>query len=159
MLRRRTIAAAPQRSASATWQVISELVTETVAVSSALSRADAEQAMLTAAPAGRALVAGGHLDQRPVTLVAGSVHCEITTVSGEQALHLEENRNPVPGAAGATEFTVYLPAPEPLQTVVADAVAGHPALSDAEPPAHTSSRTRTTGSLVDLTALRREFRP
>jgi hypothetical protein len=42
-----------------------------------------------------------------VTLVAGGVHCEITTISGTAAVTAEENLNPVPGAAGADSYTVH----------------------------------------------------
>ena len=111
MLRNRTIAASPVRSASATWQVITGLVADTIATSAALSRSEAEQAMSVAASAGRMLIAGGHLDQHPLTLVAGLVHCRISTVSGTAALTAEENLNPVPGAAAAKTFTIYLPIP------------------------------------------------
>ncbi len=52
MLRYRTVAAAPVRSASATWRVITQLVADTVAASAAISRADAEQAMAAAARPG-----------------------------------------------------------------------------------------------------------
>jgi hypothetical protein len=154
MLRHRTIAASPQRSASATWQVITELVAGTIATSAHLSRADAEQAMAVAAPVGRMLVAGGHLDRHPVTLVAGAVHCEITTISGTAALTAEENLNPIPGAAGAATYTIYLPTPDPLQAAVAAVVAGHDRLSDAESPA-ARSQSASAGPLIDAEALRK----
>ena len=121
------------RSASATWQVITDLVADTIATSASLSRAEAEQAMSAAAPAGRMLIAGGHLDHHPLVLVVGLVHCEITTVSGTAALTAEENLTPIPGAAGADTFTIYLPSPKPLEKEVAAAVAGHAHLSDAVP--------------------------
>jgi hypothetical protein len=155
MLRYRTVTAAPVRSASATWRVITELVAETVAASAALSRADTEQAMAVAAPAGRMLVAGGHLDRHPLTLIAGLVHCEITTVSGTAALTAEENLNPVPGTASAATYTIYLPTPDPLAAVVGDAVAGHPRLSDDRPPAPETRAATGTGPLIDLDAVRK----
>ena len=155
MRRYRTVAAAPVRSASAAWQVITGLVADTVATSGALSRSDAEQAMAAAAPAGRMLIAGGHLDRHPLTLIAGLVHCEITTVSGTAALTAEENLNPVPGAAGADDYTVHLPAPYPLAAVVADAVAGNPRLSDAPPPAPEARAATGTGPLIDMDAVRK----
>ena len=155
MQRYRTVAAAPQRSASATWQVITDLVADTIAASAALSRSDAEQAMAIAAPAGRMLIAGGHLDRHPLTLVAGQVHCEITTASGTAALTAEENLNPVPGAASATTYTLHLPAPDPLAAVVAAAVAGHPRLSDAAPSAPEARGAGGAGPLIDLGALRK----
>ena len=154
MLRSRTIAASPVRSASATWQVITGLVADTIATSAALSRSEAEQAMLVAAPAGRMLIAGGHLDQHPLTLVAGLVHCQISTVSGTAALTAEENLNPVPGATSAEAFTIYLPCPDPLGPVVSAAVAGHGRLSDAIPPAEAKT-TAGSAPLIDTDALRK----
>lgn len=153
MLRRRTIAASPRRSASVTWQVITDLVADTIARSSSLSRADAEQAMAVAAPAGRMLIAGGHLDRHPLTLVASAVHCEITTISGTTALTAEENLNPIPGVAEATTYTIHLPSPEPLRAAVAAAVAGHDRLSDAAPRPVEAAATGA-GPLIDTDALR-----
>jgi hypothetical protein len=155
MLRYRTVAAAPQRSASAAWQVITDLVADTIAMSGALSRSDAEQAMAAAASAGRMLIAGGHLDRHPLTLIAGLVHCEITTVSGTAALTSEENLNPVPGAASAATYAIHLPAPNPLAAVVADAVARHPRLSAAQPPAPATGEAAGPGPLIDLDAVRK----
>ena len=154
MLRYRTIAAAPVRSASVTWQVITGLVADTIATSAALSRSEAEQAMSVAAPAGRMLIAGGHLDRHPLTLVAGLVRCEITTVSGTAALTAEESLNPVPGAAAAETFTIYLPSPDPLGPVVSAAAAGHARLSDAAPPTE-SPAAASTEPIIDLGALRK----
>jgi hypothetical protein len=147
------VAASPVRSASATWTVIAELVVDTVAQSSSLSRDEAVQAMTAAEAVGRMLIAGGHLHKHPITLVAGKVHCEITTVSGSAALTLEENLNPVPGAAGADDFTIYLPSPAPLQEQVKAAADGHARLSAAAPPAAETKAT-SSGSLIDLEALR-----
>ncbi|WP_208636047.1 hypothetical protein [Amycolatopsis thailandensis] len=142
------------RSASATWRVIADLVADTVARSTSLSRDEAVQAMSVAEAVGRMLVAGGHLQKHPITLVAGQVHCEITTVSGTAALTLEENLNPIPGAAGADDFTVYLPSPAPLQEQVTAAAGGHDRLSDAAPPA-TETKTASSAPLIDREALRR----
>ena len=155
MLRRRTIAAAPVRSASATWQVITDLIADTVAVAPACDRNEVEAAMTAAAAAGRMLVAGGYLDRHPVVLVAGTVHCEITTVSGADALDHDENLNVIPGAVAATTFTVYLPAPEPLEKFVADAVALHARLSDATAPIEPPTTATSGASLVDTEALRK----
>jgi hypothetical protein len=155
MLRYRTITASPLRGASATWQVISDLVADTVAASTALSRSDAEQAMATAAPVGRMLIAGGHLDRHPLILIAGLVHCEISTVSGTAALTAEENLNPVPGAADAETFTVHLPTPEPLAAAVSAAVAGHAHLSDTVPATPESRTAAGSAPLIDLDALRK----
>jgi hypothetical protein len=154
MLRSRTILAAPIRSASTAWQVISNLVADTIAVSAVCTRDEAETAMKIAAPAGRMLIAGGHMDRMPLVLVAGAVYCEITTISGTAALHTKENLNVIPGAATAETFTVYLPAPDVLATVVTEAAAGHPRLSAGTPPEPDQS-TAKVATLVDLDALRK----
>jgi hypothetical protein len=134
--------------------VIADLVADTVAQASALSRDDAEQAMSSAEAVGRMLIAAGHLQQHPVTLIAGTVYCEITTVSGTAALTLEENLNPIPGAAGADDFTIHLPSPDPLQEQVKAAADGHARLSNAVPPAP-DTRAASSGPLIDRDALRR----
>lgn len=154
MLRSRLIAAAPVRSASATWQVISDLIADTIAVSATCTRDEAEAAMKAAAPAGRMLVAGGHTDRMPLVLVAGLVHCEITTISGTAALRTEENLNVIPGAASADSFTIYLPTPDVLATVVAEAAGGHPRLSAGTPPVP-GQATAKAAPLVDVDQLRK----
>ena len=86
------------------------------------------------------------------------MYCEITTVSGTAALTHEENRNPIPGAASADSFTVYLPSPAPLQDMVAAAAAGHPRLSDAAPSALQAAAAREatrSGPVLDPAALQR----
>ena len=142
------------RSASDTWDVVSQLVIDTIAVSASVTEKDAEAAMHAAAPVGRMLIAGGHLDRTPVVLIAGAVHCEITTVSGTSALRTEENLNPIPGAATATTFTIYLPTPEPLTGLVATVAATHPRLSAEVPPAP-EQQSRVGASLIDTEALRK----
>ncbi|WP_217494692.1 hypothetical protein [Frankia sp. CgS1] len=146
------MAASPVRSASGTWTVITNLVADTVAQAPALSRDEALEAMAAAEAVGRMLIAAGHLNKHAIILVAGKVHCEITTVSGTAALTAEENLNAVPGAAGATEFTIYLPSPTPLQQQVSAAADRHPRLSTAVPPSEAQSE--NAGPLVDLEALR-----
>jgi len=111
--------------------------------------------MQAAAPAGHILIAGGHLDRLPLVLIAGTVHCEITTISGTPALRAEENLNAIPGAAAATTFTIHLPAPDPLKQVVADAVAGHARLSHEEPPVPEKNASSSSATLVDAAALRK----
>ncbi|WP_228803757.1 hypothetical protein [Nocardia higoensis] len=142
------------RTASATWTVIAELVADTVAQSSSLSRDEVEKAMAVAEAVGRMLIAGGHLHKHPITLVAGKVHCEITTVSGTAALALAENLAPIPGAADADEFTIHLPSPAPLQEQVKAAATGHARLSDAAPPA-SETKAASSGPLIDREAIRR----
>lgn len=157
MLRSREVAAAPVRSASETWTVIATLVADTIERSSSLTRAEAEHAVQAAAPVGRMLVAAGHLDRHPLTLIAGTVHCQITTVSGTAALTLQENLNPIPGATSAEDFTLYLPTPPPLECLVQAAADGHRRLSADSPPKAPQPTQAAAGSgpLIDRDALRR----
>ena len=157
MQRLRQIGAAPRRSASEAWSVISALVVETLERSPVITADDVAAAMDCAAPAGRMLIAGGHLDRHAVVVAADPVDLSITTVSGTAALTLEENLAPVPGGATATDWMVYLPAPEPLAAVVRSAVAGAAHLRAGDPAgAAVKAATRTAGAgLVDLQALAR----
>jgi hypothetical protein len=158
MLRRhRDIAAAPSRSATATWQAITDLVADTLDRSPHIDRADVESVMATAAAVGRPLVAGGHLDHHPLILVADPVHCTIGTISGTGALSLEENFNPIPGGGQATGFTLHLPTPDPLEAVVRATAERSPHLSADPPPEPATNAEARDGdipaSLLDLEAL------
>ena len=157
MLRHRTLAAAPARDTSDTWRALGGLVTNSLERSSQIEAADVEQALEAAAGVGRILIAGGHLETHPFTVIAGTMHLRITTCSGVAATSLEENLNPVPGCAGATEWTIYIPSVEPLGSLVQSAAAEHPNLSAAEPPTdelttESSAAKRTT--FLDEDALR-----
>jgi hypothetical protein len=157
--RHRDIGAAPSRSATAAWQAITDLVVDTLDRSPHIDRADVESVMAIAAAVGRPLVAGGHLDQHPLTLVADPVHCTIRTVSGTAALSLEENLNPIPGGGQATGFTLHLPTPDPLEDVVRAAAERSPHLS-ADPPPDLATHVeagdgKVQDGLVDLEALAR----
>jgi hypothetical protein len=153
--RHRDVAAAPRRPATATWQAITDLVADTLDRSPHLTRADVEGVLLTARIAGLPLVAGGHLDKHPITLVAGAVNCTIGTVSGTAALSLEENLSPIPGGASAIEFTLHLPTPDPLEDLVRTTAQRSRHLS-AEPPAPADPRqVSDQRQLVDFEALAR----
>ncbi len=137
----REIATAPVRSADQTWTVISALVRDTLTRSASIPAADVDAALTAAATVGRPLIAGGHLNNHPVVLVTDDLQLSITTVSGTKAFAVEENLNPVPGAARATQWTLHLPAPDPLGSLVAVAVTGVAHLS--VEPAPTTPGTQT----------------
>lgn len=155
MQRHRDIAAAPCRASAATWQVITDLVADTLDRSPHLARADVETVMLTARIAGLPLVAGGHLDTHPITLVAGSVNCTIGTVSGRAALSLEENLSPIPGATAATGFTVHLPVTDPLTDLIRATARRSPHLSAGPPDPQAGQGDGGLRDLVDFEALSR----
>jgi hypothetical protein len=153
--RQRSIAAAPRRVTSETWDVIAQLITDTLARSPHIDTAEVTDVLATAAQVGRPLLAGGHLQANPLTLVAAELRLDITTVSNDAALSLEENLNPAPGAATATDWTLHLPAEGPLGTAVKAVTEGCEHLSHEPPEAATSSASRThLGPLIDKDALR-----
>lgn len=120
MQRRREIASSPQRGAEETWQIITELVGATLERSPNIARSAVDATMAGADGVGRMLIAGGHLEANPIVVVAGQLWLEIATISGDRALTIEENLNPVPGAATADDWTVHIPArvrsPKSLRT-------------------------------------------
>ncbi len=155
MQRHREIAAAPLRSTPEVWKIVSQLVADTLDRSPEISRRDIEATLEIARPAGLLLIAGGHLDKAPMVLVAGAVHLSITTVSGDAALQLEENFNPVPGAAGTSEWTLYLPTPEPVSSEIRRIANGCPHLSAKEPPGSTSATAKSESIVLDRDAFLR----
>jgi len=159
MQRRRQVAAAPERTTAETVAVVGDLVRDTLTRSASLEAATIDEALATAKPALLALVAGGHVDRDPLVVVAAQMHLSITTVSGDDALSLEENLEAVPGPASATEWTLYLPTPAPLTEMVTGIARRHANLSAEEPPDDADAPADRTAAAVDLAALaRREAR-
>jgi hypothetical protein len=73
-------------------------------------------------------------------VVADPVYLNITTVSGVAATTLDEDLGPVPGGATATDWTIYLPTPDPLAESVRAAISGVSHLSAEEPPSESTSK-------------------
>ncbi len=163
--RHRAVAAAPVRTAGECWSVITSLVADSLTRSPRIDGGDVSAAMAAAAGVGRMLIAGGHLDDQPVVVVAGTMHLSITTVSGDEAFTLEENLNPVPGAASADSWTIHLPAADPLAAVVRSGAAASAHLSAEPPPADAEAASRADmkgdhqAGLIDVAALRRRETP
>lgn len=153
MLRRRDIAAAPRRHADEAWGAIVELIVNTLDRSDTIERADVVAAFGRVEAVGARLIAGRHLEIKPIVLEADPVRVSIYTVSGANALNLDENLSPVPGGASATDWKVYVPASAPLDAEVTAAVAGSSHLSTDEPPGGVVKAGTETGGLIDLTAL------
>lgn len=153
MQRHREIAASPKRTTAETWEAIGSLVGDTLERSPSIDRAGVDAALKTIDQLGRTLVSAGHLEDHPLTVVAGDLWLEITTVSGSPALTLEENLNPVPGGATATDWTLHVPQVEPMAKLVRAIVNGQDHLSASEPVAPMTTAKATVG--VDLDALAR----
>jgi hypothetical protein len=151
--RRREIASSPQRSAGEAWQVIAELVAGTLERSPSIDRSTVDAAMDTIGGVGRMLIAGGHLESDPITVVAGQLWLEIVTVSGDRALTIEENLNPVPGAATADDWKVHFPAEGALAKLIRDAAKKDDHLSADEPVVSTIAEGQQTVGALNETAL------
>lgn len=153
--RHRTIAAAPARSAQQAWAVISQLVVETLAKSTDIDGPAVAKELAAIAPAAVVLIASGHLEKTPLVLDAPPLNLEISIVSGNDALELEENLRPVPGAATATAWTMALPTPAPFTAMIEAALAPHPHLFGATDNKKAArGATEAVGDLIDLEAFR-----
>ena len=152
MQRHRTIASSPRRTTSDTWCATTELIADTLERSPSIVRTDVEEQLLPLDQVARMLISAGHLETQPLVLVADALWVEISTVSGAAALTLEENLNPVPGSAAATNWTLYVPQVEPMAKLVRAAVKGHEHLSADEPAEPVKEAVRSDGAL-DLAAL------
>ncbi len=154
MQRHRTIAASPARNAAEAWQTIRGLVDDTLERRSSVDRADVDVELTVLDQLARMLISAGHLEKNPLVLVAGGLWLEIGTVSGGKALTLEENLNPVPGGADATDWRLHVPQVEPMAKLARTTVKGHAHLSADEAVQPTESAAKTAAS-VDLDALER----
>lgn len=153
MQRHRQIAAAPERSAPESWATLAELIEVSVGRSEEIASGDISRSLETARPIGTMLIAAGHLDRHPITVVAGDLHLSLTTVSGDSALTLQENLNPVMGATKAASWRVYLPTPDPLGDAVRAATKGDANLSADDPPGE-AAKAEAGAPLIDTAALR-----
>lgn len=153
MQRRREIAAAPERSAGEAWAAVAGLLRDTLVCSEQVDDTEVDEALGAARPAGLALIAGGHLDREPLVLVGPPVHLSVITVSGDQALILEENLA-VPGGSSIEDWKLYLPTPDPLSASVRTAAAKHARLSTEAPPSDTGQPGHSA-SFIDRDALAR----
>jgi hypothetical protein len=156
MERTRFIAAAPVRSASEAWQVVSTLLADTLECSSSVSIGSVGKELAPLEGLGPALIAGGHLESKGLVLVDKGLHLTIRVVTADAAFDVEENLNPVPGGASATDgWTLHLPSAGPLDRAVGVAVKSSRHLSTAPPacaPAEKSDG--DSRSLIDVNALR-----
>ena len=159
MKRQRTIAASPLRSAAEAWQVVSTLLADTLEHSPAIPVGSVDEELAPLSGLGPALIAGGHLESKGLVLVNVDLHLTVTVMTADAALEVEENLNPVPGGASATEgWILYLPQAGPLDTSIAAAVKKSSHLS-ADPPPTSAPSAKTGGrsreSLIDVEALRK----
>lgn len=134
---------------------MADLIRDSLERSPHITAGEVEASLDAAAGIGRQLVAGGYLDRErnTVTVIAADLHLSLSTVSGDKALSLEENLNFVPGAASAESWTIYLPTPDPLGTMIEQLAGADAHLSDETPP-DSRSETKSGAAVVDAAALR-----
>ena len=159
MERRRTIAAAPVRSATEAWQIVSNLLSETLERSSAIPAGSVSESLAPLRGLGPALIAGGHLESKGLVLVDEGLHVTISVMTADAALDVDENLSPIPGGASATEnWMLYVPPSGALDAAIAKAVKGARHLSAESPPDTAPARKQagsSEGSSIDVDALRR----
>jgi hypothetical protein len=158
MERTRFIAAAPVRSASEAWQVVTILLAETLERSSSIPTGSVSKELAPLKGLGAALIAGGHLENKGLVLVDKDMHLTIRVLTADAALNVEENLNPVPGGASATDaWVIYLPPAGPLDNAVKTAVKKSSHLSADQPPtsAPAERSVNESSSPIDIDALRR----
>ena len=159
MERHRTIAAAPVRSAADAWQVVSTLLAETLERSQAIPAGSVTMKLAPLSGLGPALIAGGHLESKGLVLVDVGLHLTVSVMTAAAALKVEENLNPVPGGANATDgWILYLPQVGPLDASIAAAVKNSSHLSADTPPTSAPAAKaagRDGESPIDLEALRK----
>jgi len=153
MKRLRRVAAAPERTAGEVWATITDLLANTLERSEKIERAEIERAMQAAGGVGRQLVSGGHLRKNPLVLVAGEMWLEIEVLSGNPAVGLEENLNPIPGGGSASQWSLYLPPVEPLAKLVRAAVKEDEHLTAKEPKAQAEAASSSKAAAFDDAAL------
>ncbi len=153
MQRHREIASSPQRTAGETWDTIAAIVGVTLERSPNIDRSTVDATMSAGGGVGRMLISGGHLESTPIVVTAGQLWLEITTVSGDRALTIEENLNPVPGAATADDWMVHLPAAGPIAKIVKNSVKADDHLSSDEATAPTGSEKQAAAGALNEAAL------
>lgn len=159
MKRRRTIAAAPVRSALEAWHVVAKLVADTLERSQEIPAGSVVHELEPLLGLGPALIAGGHLESNGLVLVDVNLHLEILVMTADAAMTVEENLNPVPGGATATPaWMLYLPRRGPLGAIIEETV-GHANHLSADPPPRSATARKTvrrpSDSLIDMAALQR----
>ena len=160
MKRHRTIAAAPVRSAAEAWNVVTTLIVDTIERSPEVAAGTVGRELAVLDGLGPALIAGGHLEADGLVLCDVGLHVTIRVVTADAALDVDENRNPVPGGAGATDgWMLHIPLPEALDASVVAAAKCSSHLTVEKPPESAPAakvEKRESGSAIDLEALRKE---
>ena len=160
MERHRTIAASPVRSATDAWQLVTGLIANTLERSPNVVAGSVAGELAALDGLGPALIAGGHLESKGLVLCDVGLHVTIQVVTADAALGVNENLNPVPGGASATDgWMLHIPLPGALDASVVAAAKRSSHLSVDKPPESApaaKAEKREAGSAIDLEALGKE---
>lgn len=159
MHRTRQIGGSPRRTAGEAWKAGKDLIIATLERSSAVGTGTVAPALAPLDGVATALIAAGHLDSRPLTLVDGELHVDLQFINGDAAFTVEENLAAVPGGASATaNWKLYVNPPAHMSTVVDGACAGASHLVSGKAPAaveSSSAGARQAAWEINADALRR----
>lgn len=140
MERTRKIAASPVRPAGEAWNIVKNLLAESLEKSAHVPDSSVAPALTPLDGIASALIASGHLMNEPLVLVAGDLRLNVFAVRGDDAFAVEENLSPVPGAASAPDtWRLYVPSPVHLRETVDAACSNGEHLSSGEPRVGTES--------------------
>jgi hypothetical protein len=154
-VRHRSIAGAPERTASAATSTVMEMITETLAPATAIDNDVVTDELNMAVPAIRGLIAAKELGESPVVLVAEPLRLEIRVVCGPKAIGMNEQLGKVAGAALATDWCLHVPPGATLGSWVTDALAPPMHITTDPAPAPAKRTVESAHELaIDLEALR-----
>ncbi|MBA5876545.1 MAG: hypothetical protein GDA66_18650 [Nitrospira sp. CR1.2] len=148
----RTIAGRPVRTGDAVARATVDLVVATLDPSPHLESEEVRAELELAIPTLSLLASGGHFERHGVVLAAADLRLTIAVPVGERALAATENDSAPRGAATATEWTLHLPAPDGLATLVERTAAACPHISTDAAPASSDTSVRSAAA-VDLSRL------
>ena len=142
------------------WQLVTALIADTLERSPNVAAGSVAGELAALNGLGPALIAGGHLESEGLVLCDVGLHVTIQVMTADGALGVNENLNPVPGGASATDaWTLHIPLPGALDASVVAAAKRSPHLSVDKPPESApvaKAKKQEAGSAIDLEALRRE---
>ena len=146
MRRRRDVPADPVHSTGETVDAINSLLAGALP---AVARSEITAATDALREFAAFLVPGEHLTREPITLVAGSLACDIHTKHGEDAVGVE-NPVPPPGAAQEAEWTLYVPVPVGAPFAGKDVEGANPHFRAGAAPADAGAAAKAAVGLADL---------
>lgn len=153
MERTRKIAASPVRPADEAWNVVKNLLAESLEKSAQVPDSSVASALAPLDGIASALIASGYLANEPLVLVVGDLKLNVFAVRGDDAFAVEENLSPVPGAASAPgTWRLYVPSPVHLRETVDAPCSNDAHLISGKPPVATGSASATASRSYSIDA-------